>query len=779
MAILKSGSTVGGNLILHQGMLPLYPKGDSLFMKNYKVYTEFDKPNNSDVGLGNVTNDAQVKKAGDTMTGDLFIKTAGFRVIDDTLFLSTEKKSIHFRPQGKDNTIGQVIIDINGAVTGTSFLSSGPQSSLANANTRKDYVDQQDQNIINTTPRLDKLDELVNGIIDRRRKKMILHELVIGTDTQLESQGTLGNNSLTLGDSDTGLKWVKDGHMQLWSNYVAVADIDQSLMYFNRPVHYRMRNYNGSENEAIPVGSAFLTMETDRDGSAGWSMLGYNDNASGEMHHYLRGKGQTHIDTQKGLYVVGRTYVANTIEHLKPYGAYDQYSMPNWKSDKTVNHLRILRADGLSTWFHELCVNGTHPEVRARSSISWFQGDTPTYWMASLDHFGELKLAKGLSTWGGGNTIQINSVSASSGYIAGNLDGRMNAWVLGKTDANSNLVLQNNMYNDGAKNTAFILGDAQLHTTVGGNSILKAYNNRLEVDGARWAATNDHAWASQWNQRSPICVNFGSVPGTSDYYPILEGIGSATGVYNTSFQFGMIREGNDRYGRGVLRVGDYNYEPAKSKMGIFYFDIDGKFTTNHVMALDKILVGGGAYPGLPGPSITLGDNDTGLKWLSDGLLSAWANNAQVFRWDSNAIITELGKSIQCYGDLNQANDSYSTYVRDIYIRSDIRVKSQLREFDSPSETSKKIQGYLYLQKKGLKQDGSINWEQSAGLIAQEVQEVLPELITVDKDSEEKLLRLNYNGIIALNTATINEHTDQIRSLQDEIKELKQLISKLI
>ena len=39
MAILKSGSTVGGNLILHQGMLPLYPNGDSLFMKNYKVYT--------------------------------------------------------------------------------------------------------------------------------------------------------------------------------------------------------------------------------------------------------------------------------------------------------------------------------------------------------------------------------------------------------------------------------------------------------------------------------------------------------------------------------------------------------------------------------------------------------------------------------------------------------------------------------------------------------------------------------------------------------------------
>lgn len=39
-----------------------------------RVYDEANKPSKSDVGLGNVSNDAQVKKAGDTMTGDLEIQ---------------------------------------------------------------------------------------------------------------------------------------------------------------------------------------------------------------------------------------------------------------------------------------------------------------------------------------------------------------------------------------------------------------------------------------------------------------------------------------------------------------------------------------------------------------------------------------------------------------------------------------------------------------------------------------------------------------------------------
>ena len=44
MADLKANSTVGGSPIWHRGNFPLYPVGDTLLYKTYKVYTEHDKP---------------------------------------------------------------------------------------------------------------------------------------------------------------------------------------------------------------------------------------------------------------------------------------------------------------------------------------------------------------------------------------------------------------------------------------------------------------------------------------------------------------------------------------------------------------------------------------------------------------------------------------------------------------------------------------------------------------------------------------------------------------
>lgn len=44
MADLKSNSTVGGSPIWHKGNFPLFPTGDTLLFKTYKVYTEKDKP---------------------------------------------------------------------------------------------------------------------------------------------------------------------------------------------------------------------------------------------------------------------------------------------------------------------------------------------------------------------------------------------------------------------------------------------------------------------------------------------------------------------------------------------------------------------------------------------------------------------------------------------------------------------------------------------------------------------------------------------------------------
>lgn len=60
------------------------------------------------------------------------------------------------------------------------------------------------------------------------------------------------------------------------------------------------------------------------------------------------------------------------------------------------------------------------------------------------------------------------------------------------------------------------------------------------------------------------------------------------------------------------------------------------------------------------------------------------------------------------------------------------------------------------------------YEQSGGLIAQDVQKVQPELVTVDKNDQsgEERLRLNYNGVIGLLVEAVKELRDEIREIKE-------------
>jgi len=70
----------------------------------------------------------------------------------------------------------------------------------------------------------------------------------------------------------------------------------------------------------------------------------------------------------------------------------------------------------------------------------------------------------------------------------------------------------------------------------------------------------------------------------------------------------------------------------------------------------------------------------------------------------------------------------------------------------------KLNGYTY----NFKDEPEIS---KAGLIAQEVQEVLPEAVRVDKDSN---LRLDYNGTIALLVEAIKDQQKQIDQLTERL-----------
>lgn len=162
---------------------------------------------------------------------------------------------------------------------------------------------------------------------------------------------------------------------------------------------------------------------------------------------------------------------------------------------------------------------------------------------------------------------KLFSATSEAAYISGNNDGKENSWLLGKTDAGTNIMFQNNMVT--GQSSAVVLRQNHVQLNANGYNTLTVLDNRIEIDGSRWAATNSHAWSDQWNQLPPVLLNFGTSSGASDYYPrfALQQTTSRAG-YHTRFEMGIIRAGA-QYGKGVIRVSEPNHAAIVGKISPF------------------------------------------------------------------------------------------------------------------------------------------------------------------------------------------------------------------
>lgn len=115
--------------------------------------------------------------------------------------------------------------------------------------------------------------------------------------------------------------------------------------------------------------------------------------------------------------------------------------------------------------------------------------------------------------------------------------------------------------------------------------------------------------------------------------------------------------------------------------------------------------------------------------------------------------------------------------------SDIRLKARLKEIVSGKDKVKSLQGYTYFKRNNLEEDEHSIYTEEAGLIAQDVQSVLPE--AVYNVSKTEYLGINYAGVTALLVEAIKEviddadkQTEIIQAQQVEIKELKNEIAEM-
>ncbi|EEY7270234.1 tail fiber domain-containing protein [Escherichia coli] len=352
-------------------------------------------------------------------------------------------------------------------------------------------------------------------------------------------------------------------------------------------------------------------------------------------------------------------------------------------------------------------------------------------------------------------------LTSDSSFIRSDTAGANN-WYIGKGGADNGL----GFYSYITQGGVYITNTGEISLSPQGQGTFNFNRDRLYINASQWVAHKSGAWGDQWGLEAPVFVDFGSVSNDC-YYPIIKGKSGITNEgYFSGVDFGMRRITNT-WAQGIIRVG--NQENGSDPQAIYEFHSNGTFYAPSLLKSNRVSAGGGD-PVWAGPCIVLGDNDTGLVWEADGIFNAYANGQGVFSFRAGLA--------QTFGNV-ALNVNAGMYVRDnidvndVYIRSDIRCKSEIKLIKNAQEKSKLLGGYTYL----LKNSVTDEVKPSAGLIAQEVQEVLPELVSEDK--ETGLLRLNYNGIIGLNTATINEHTDEIKELKSEIAELKALIKSLI
>ena len=159
------------------------------------------------------------------------------------------------------------------------------------------------------------------------------------------------------------------------------------------------------------------------------------------------------------------------------------------------------------------------------------------------------------------------------------------------------------------------------------------------------------------------------------------------------------------------------------------------------------------------------------------------NGLQVRSNDGYAAIGDVtaGTNVaEFWGDIQIAGNVASTTVSTLAVSafSDKRLKENISAIESPVDLVGKLNPVKYDWKPNMPnlKDLNVSLNEKYGFLAQEIEKVLPTAILKNKNkiySIENPLSVEYNNIIAINTAAIKELIESVNDLKEEIKTLKE------
>jgi chaperonin cofactor prefoldin len=223
----------------------------------------------------------------------------------------------------------------------------------------------------------------------------------------------------------------------------------------------------------------------------------------------------------------------------------------------------------------------------------------------------------------------------------------------------------------------------------------------------------------------------------------------------------------------------------------YKLDVSGscRISGELIVANDKLVITGTA------PTLYLRDTDnrTGMIHMNGNLMyflngngnnsDTWAVQPPYNQW---ALTINMGDNTSTFGGSINAYGNVTAYF------SDNRLKTYISDIKDPLKIITKLKGFYYTPNDVAKSYGFKNVKQEIGLSAQDVQKVLPELISLapfDKDTDkdgnitsksgENFLTMSYDRLAPVFVEAIKELNKEIETLKNENNELKEKYHNLL